>query len=220
MDGATFYAYVLRKFIRTDKSTEVYEATTDTVANMLIKFKSDDFKEEAYITGISAVGDYQIALPSDFGHLIGNVSVIDTSNDNAYCEMNKISKQTYDEKYADRLLDSTGNMNLSVPRDFCIYAGQLYIGPVPDKTDYKFQINYTTEQTAEVASDTVAVPFTTRYSHRVVLRNGVLFELHDGLENFEEAAYYKSLFLNGLNDIVEMENDNRSDNERVVYQGV
>jgi len=104
MDGATFYAYVLRKFIRTDKSTEVYEATTDTIANMLIKFKSDDFKEEAYITGISAVGDYQIALPSDFGHLIGNVSVIDTSDDNAYCEMNKISKQTYDEKYADRLL--------------------------------------------------------------------------------------------------------------------
>ena len=220
MTGANFYAYVLRKFKRTDKSTEAYEAMTDTVSLMQIKFNSDNYSQESYISGIDTIGEYQIGLPTDFGQIIGTVSVTDTASDDNYANLNKISKQAYDAKYGDRLLTSTGNMNLAVPRDFCIYAGQLYIGPVPDLITYRYQINYTTENATEVASGTATVPFTAELRHRNVLRNGVLFELHDGLENFEEAAYYKQLFLDGLNDIVKQEASNRADGVGVSYSGI
>ena len=221
MTGAETYAYILRKFIRPDKETEVYEAITDVISDIHVKFKPADYTEETYVSGISTVGEYQIALPSDFGHIIGTISLTDTSGDTQYDNLKKISKQTYDAKYTDRLLTSTGNMNLSVPRDFCIYAGQIYVGPVPDLTTYRYQMNYTTENTSEIASDTAVVPFTSELRDRNMLRNGVLFELHDGLENFEEAAYYKALFLDGIKGLIERERRNAAPtSENVAYNGI
>ena len=221
MTGAEFATYVKRKFLRTDKDTEIYEATTDVISDMNVRFKSEDYKEETYVAGISTVGEYQIALPSDFGHLTGNISIIDTAGDEYYPELQKISKNLYDLKYPDRLLSDTGKMNLSTPREFCIYAGQIYIGPVPDLTTYQYQLNYTTENTAAITSLTDPVRFTSELRHRNILRNGVLFELHDGLGNYEEAAYYKSLYLADLQAIIDMERINSSaTSENVAYHGV
>jgi len=221
MTGAEALAYVKRKFLRTDKDTEIYEALTDVISDMNVRFKSEDYKEETYVAGISTVGEYQIALPSDFGHLTGNISIIDTAGDEYYPELQKISKNLYDLKYPDRLLSDTGKMNLSTPREFCIYAGQIYIGPVPDLTTYQYQLNYTTENTAAITSLTDPVRFTSELRHRNILRNGVLFELHDGLGNYEEAAYYKSLYLADLQAIIDMERINSSaTSENVAYHGV
>jgi len=221
MTGSSFRDYVVRKFLRTDKDTELYEAATDTISLMQVKFKSDDYKQESYIAGISTVGEYQIGLPTDFGHIIGLVSLTDADDDSAYNNLRKISKQKYDEMYGDRLLTTVGNVHTALPRDFCVFAGQLYIGPVPDKITYRYQINYTTENETEIASDTAIVPFTAELRHRNILRNGVLFELHDGMENFEEAAYYKQLFLDGLNDIIKQERNNSSGvSENVTYHGI
>jgi len=136
MTGSEFCTYVKRKFKRTDKDTEIYEAATDVIADMHVRFMPADYTEEAYVAGISTVGEYQIALPSDFGHIIGTVSITDTAGDDEYSNLKKISKQKYDEMFTDRLLTSTGNMNLSTPTHFCIYAAQLYVGPVPDLTTY------------------------------------------------------------------------------------
>ena len=219
MTGANFYAYVLRKFKRTDKSTEAYEAMTDTISLMKVKFKSDSYKEETAVSGISTLGEYQMGLPSDFGHIIGNISMTDTSDDSDYPALKKISKQKYDDLYGDRLLTSTGNMNLAVPKHFCIFAGQIYVGPVPDKITYKYQMNYTTEESSDVTSVTDPVPFTQELRFRNVLRNGVLFELYDGMENYEEAGYYKALWQDGLNDIILMEENNAMDEGSVCYSG-
>jgi hypothetical protein len=220
MTGSEFATYVKRKFKRTDKDTELYDAATDTILLMQVKFAPEDFKEEAYVSGISSVGEYQIGLPDDFGHIIGTASIIDTADDEYYCPLKKISKQKYDELYSDRLYTDTNKMHTAVPQHFCIYAGQIYLGPVPDKTTYQIQINYSTETTSEVTSSTDPVPFTSELRHRNVLRNGVLFELHDGLENFEEAAYYKQLFLDGLNDIIKQERANIAPiNDNVIYSG-
>jgi len=186
---------------------------------MRVKFKSDNYSEEAYIAGISTIGEYQVLLPADFGHIIGEISVIDTAADQWYAPLKKISKQRYDELYTDRELASTGNMNLDVPRHFAIFAGQIYLGPVPDLTTYQFGINYTVEDSADVTTSTDPIPFTVELRHRNVLRNGVLFELHDGLENFEEASYYKSLFLDGLDDIVRMEATIKDDQVGACYSG-
>lgn len=214
MTGAEFLAYVKRILKRTDKDTEIYEATTDTIADMRLQLKSELYKEEAYITGITSLGDYRITLPADFGHLIGDVTCVDDSTDTTY-KLNKISKQTFDEKYGDRL---TSDPLDGVPLDFCIYAGQIYIGPVPDSVSYVYYINYTTEAYTEVAAATDPVPFSEDY--RNILRAGVLAEVYSGLEFFDEANWWRSMYIDGLTKIKSNDDGNIGDNERVVYHGI
>jgi len=220
MTGPEFLAYVKRKFIRGDKDTEIYESTTDTIALMEMKFSPDDNRSEEYISGISTVGEYRIGLPTDFVRIIGNVSIIDTSDDCEYPNLQKISKQTYDRLYTDRILSDVGNVHTDLPRHFCIYDGQLYLGPVPDKITYRYQCNFITDNTTAISASTTTVPFSTEFRERTVLRNGVLFELHDGMENFDEAAYYKSLFLDGVRDLETLDERNRGDSLNVQYRGI
>ena len=220
MLGSDFYTYVLNKFKRTDKSTEAYQAMTDVIADMRLQMKSEDFKEEAYVTGISTLGDFQIGLPSDFGHIIGKVTVTDTDSDSTYPPLNKIDKQEYDELYPNRLNSTVSNRISGVPQHFCVYAKQLYIGPVPDKTTYKYQFNYTTEDYAEITAVTTNVPFSGKY--RNILRDGVLWQLNDGLQNFNEANYYLALYRDGLSKIIsnDFENTSNATDNAVQYNGV
>ena len=214
MTGTNFLAYIKRKFIRTDKDTECYEAMTDIIADIRLRTDSEDYKEEAYISGISTLGDYRIALPSDFGHILGEISVIDSSSDQNYGTIMKISKEKYDTLYGDRLLT---NYNDGVPKHFCIFAEQIYIGPVPDSTSYRYQINYTTENYTEMTSD-AEIPFTDRY--RNIIRAGVLMELHDGLENYEESNYWRVIYNDGVEKIIKNYNDNIDDNQPLEYAGI
>ena len=57
MTGAEWKAYVLKKFKRNDKDTELFQATTDTIADMRLQFDSEDYKEEAMLQGL-LLGDY------------------------------------------------------------------------------------------------------------------------------------------------------------------
>jgi len=218
MTGQEFRDYVVRKFIRTDKDTELYEATTDIIADMRLQFLSEDFKEETYSSGISTVGEYKLGLPTDFGHIIGDISVTDTDEDTEYGTLQKISKQRYDELYGDRLLASTTNMDLGIPKHYCIYAKQIFIGPVPDLTTYRYQFNYTTESFTEVTAATDPVPFTDR--HRNTVRAGVLAELYDGMENFQEAQYYRSMYIDGLGKLAANDETNTQDDAGVCYRGI
>jgi hypothetical protein len=217
MTGSDFLTYVKRVFKRTDKDTEIYEAMADTVADIRLQLKTEDYKEEAYIAGISTLGEYRIALPSDFKHLIGNVTLVDNSGVSTKT-LNKISKQTYDEKYGDRLYTTTSNQLDGEPVDFCIYAEQIYIGPVPDSISYRYYINYTTEDYAAIVAGTTLVPFTDRY--RSTVRSGVLAEVYAGLEALEESNYWRALYVDGLVKIKSNDDDNIADNESIVYHGI
>ena len=217
--GPEFLAYVKKKFIRTDKDTEIYEAITDTISDIKYDTKLEAYKEEAYIVGISTLGEYRIALPADFGSLIGDVILIDPDTNDSRI-LNKISKQEYDEKYSDRLYSAYADMDSSMPIDFCIYAGQIYLGPVPDKTTYKYQINYSTYETTAITASTTSVPFTSNYFERNVLRDGVLAEMNDLMENYEEANYRRALFTVGKDKMVNKDDNNISDNQNVVYRGI
>lgn len=219
MTGAEFATYVKNKFKRTDKDTELFEATTDTIALMRLEFESDEYSQEATVSGISTVGEFRMAVPVDFGHIIGKILIKDTADDQQYNPLVKLSKQRYDELYHDRILSKVANVNTDVPRHFSIFAGQIYLGPVPDRTTFQYQIGYTTEDAVDVATGTAIVPFTEELRYRNVLRNGVLFELHDGLESFEEAAYYKQTFNDGLLRIIESENMNKDTQTNVIYNG-
>lgn len=218
MTGSEFLAYVKRVFKRTDKDTEIYEATADIIADIRLQIKAEDYKEEAYVTsGISALGDYRLALPNDFGHIIGEIKLVDDSG--GYTRtLKKISKQTYDKLYSDRLHASTSDVTLAPPVHFCIYAKQIFLGPVPDSTSYIYHINYTTEDYAAITSSTDPVPFSERY--RTILRAGVLSEVYMGLEAFEEANYWRQIYVDGLIKIKSNEDQNISDNEGVVYHGI
>lgn len=215
MTGSEFYTYVLKKFKRTDKSTEAYQATTDIIADIRLRLKTEGYKEEAYIVGITSLGDYRIALPSDFGHIIGEVLLSNPTENQNYGTLKKISKQLYDEKFQDRTLTTPV---YGVPQYFCIYAGQLYLGPVPDKITYSYQINYTTESYTEVTSSTDPVPFTNLY--RNIVRAGVLAELHDGLENYEESGYWRELYNRGVAEIEKNERDNLTPLDNAQYNGI
>lgn len=215
MTGAEFLAYVKRKFKRTDKDTEIYQATTDIIADIRLRILAEDYKEEAHTVGITSLGDFKIALPSDFGHIIGSVTVTDPATDEDFLPLNKISKQEYDELYGTRL---TTNPDTGVPRDFCVYGKQLYIGPVPDKITYKYNINYSTEAYTEVTAATDPVPFSDRF--RNVLRAGVLKEMHNGLENYAEAAYWEKEYEAGGERIAKNDADNVSDHSSIRYNGI
>jgi hypothetical protein len=219
MTGQEFRDYVVRKFKRTDKDTELYEATTDIIADMRIQFNSEDFKEETYSSGITSIGEYKLGLPSDFGSIIGDISIIDTNTDEDYPVLKKISKQRYDELYPERLLTDTGKMDTGTPEHFCIYANQVFVGPVPDYTTYRYQFNYSTEPTEEITSTTDSVPFT-GYSERNTTRSGVLMELYDGMENYEESGVWERKYLTGLSKIAINDEDNIKDEDLAVYNGI
>ena len=57
MTGSDFLTYVKRKFPRSDKDTELYEAMTDIVSDIKYAVKTEDAKEEAYVASISTIGD-------------------------------------------------------------------------------------------------------------------------------------------------------------------
>jgi hypothetical protein len=215
MNGQEFRDYVVQKFKRTDKDTEIYQATTDIIADIRLRLKSENYKEEAYSVGITSLGEYRISLPTDFGHLIGDITVVDVDTDDVYPPLKKISKQVYDAKYGDRLLSDEDE---SIPQEYCIYGNQIYLGPVPDKITYKYQMNYTTEPYTEVTASTDPVPFSEHY--RNVLRCGVLKELHEGLENFDEAKYWQGEYEAGGEKISQNDKDNIADRGNVAYNGV
>jgi len=217
MTGASFLAYVVRVFKRTDKSTEIYEATTDVIADIRLQLKTEDYKEEAYVTGISTLGDYRIALPSDFGHLIGGITLVDDTSGHTRV-LKKISKQSYDEKYGDRLHSALADVNDAMPTEFCIYAGQIYLGCVPDDVTYKYYMNYTTEAFTEVTAATDPVPLTDNY--RYMLRAGVLAHLYEGLEQYDESNYWIGKYTEGLMKLKANDDDNTSSQEGVTYHGV
>jgi len=125
----------------------------------------------------------------------------------------------YDEKYGDRLYDAYTDMNSGYPLDYCIYADQIYLGPVPDDVTYKYQINYSTDDITAISASTTSVPFTTNYNERNILRSAVLSEMHDLMENYEEANYWRSLYLAGKDKMVTKDNRNVDDKDRVVYHG-
>lgn len=191
MTGSDFYAYVLRVFKRTDKSTEAYEAMTDVVMDVKLRYFFEDFKVEAYSAAIVSLGDWRLSLPSDFGHLIGNVRLID--NNGSSRELNKLTVEAFKRKYPNN--DGTDVIR-ALPEDFCVYSGQILLGSVPDSIDYNYQIDYSTEAAEVMSSGTLNVPFTDRY--RWIMRELVLAELYDGVSQFDEGSRHKKKGEDGI----------------------
>lgn len=216
--GANFYTYCLAVLKRTDKSTEVYQAMTDIIRDMRLRFLSEDFKSINTALTISTIGNYSVALPSDFGHIIGDVMMKDTSADESYPPLNKISIEEYNKKYPDRFNTAVGNKMTGIPYDYCIFSGDLLVGPPVDKTTYEFRFAYSTEDGVEISSGTSDVPFTDKY--RKTVRYGVLQLMYEGLENYEEADKWELKYERDLVKIIDNDRLNVKDNLPIKYSGV
>lgn len=217
MTGQEFRDYVVKKFKRTDKDAEIYDAITDVISDMRLQMKLDNDKSEGTLTALTILGQYALDVPTDFCSLIGSITLINnTTGENK--TLGKISKEKYDEITTDRYFTTVANMYKGVPEYFCVYGNQILISPVPDSLSYVYKINYTKDAHDTYTALSSTVPFTDRY--RNILRSGVLKELYDGMENFEESGYWAGEYGGGLGKIYLNEKENKSDNQSIQYSGV
>jgi len=205
MLGLDLHNYILSTFRRTDKTTQIYEAITDTIMDIKLQFEFDSFKVEAYSTSISVLGDYKIDVPSDFGHLVGAMRCND-GNGNSRILL-KLSKEQFDELYPD---PNAVNVSKAMPTHYCLFGEQFLFGNVPDRIDYSYEFSYTTEASDVITASTANVPFSDRY--RECLKFGALMRLYAGLDDDEKAAKWKNFYDNEIAKIAANEIQNNSGN--------
>lgn len=183
MDGASFYAYLLRTFIRTDKQTEAYEAITDAVMTISREFAFQEIQSEQETTDqISVLGDYKLSLETNTDYLISDVVLRDGDSSR---QLIMIGKSEFDNLYPN---PASSTVNKSKPVHACVYAGQIYLGPVPDSTSYDYYISQATKLTTAITSGTSSVPFS-GLDMRECLKLFSLQKIYGVLENMElEAA--------------------------------
>jgi hypothetical protein len=213
MTGQEFRDYCVRTFKRTDKDTELYEALTDVIFDIKLQMNSEDFKIERCTAEIPVAGDYTFAVQTDFGHLIGDMTLVNPAGGS--WPLIKVSKAVYDAYYPSQ---NETNPVTGSPRHFCLFGGVFYVGPTPDLTTYKYQYNYTTEAATAITSATANVPFTDRY--RWVVKDNVLARLYLDLDDDEKAQKYLQLGTAGLMKIINNENNNTEAPTFVRYSGV
>jgi hypothetical protein len=189
MTGEDWYDYLIRRgFKRTDKETEVYEVTTDVIQQMRRRFMFDEAETETTTTDtISVAGDFKITVESDLGLLLGVV----LEDDDTGTPLTRVSKSRFDQLYPSINIES----DTGYPKHYCVYAGSIYIGPIPDSTAYAYRLSYS-RRAGTITSSTTGVPFTDLY--RDVLADGVLSALYRDLEEYDKADRHKAAFEEGF----------------------
>jgi hypothetical protein len=209
MTGSELYSYILKDFKRTDKSTEMYQAITDTVRDILSRHPFDVTRTEAQTSaGFSAAGDYKLALPSDVGKLI-LIRLID--GDDSFV-MGRLTKDAYDRKYPNQ---GDEDVDTGTPKEYCIFNNEIQVGPATDSTDYELEIVYSEELAADVDASTTSVTFSGE--HRETLKAGALFRMYNGLEEYERAAVWERFYEKGIEQMIKRDNDRADAPARVNY---
>lgn len=200
MSGSDFRDYIVsdKGFVRTDKDQQIYAAVTDAIQKLRRRFAFDEAETEAETTDqIAVLGDFKLAIESDLGLLLG---VVLEDGQNAL-PLLKVPKYRYDALYPDANV-TTGR---GYPQHYCVYAGQIYIGPVPDLVSYNYRLSYS-KRAGAVTAATAGVPFTDLY--RDVLADLVLALLYDGLEEYDKADRHRAAFEAGYIEITRRERAN------------
>ena len=201
MTGSEFYAYVLKTFKRTDKSTEIYDAIADTVVDMCERMGFEETKVEAYtVDGIAELGDYKVDLPPDFARLLGDVRWSDQQDSGT---LTKLSKQEFNEKFPDPDGDDPID---GKPTHYCVFGNQILLGPVPDRTTYEYQIDYSSFPGDDAVTGSTTVRFTDKA--RECVKFGTLARLFEVVEMFDLADRYRVRFENELAQFVASEQEN------------
>lgn len=199
MSGSDFYDYLLRLgFKRTDKATEVYEAITDAIQIMRRRFSFDEAKTEKTSTDtITTLGDFKVSIESDLGLLRGVVLEDGTTA----VPLIQRTKEQYDDLYP----DANVTADRGYPKHYCVFAGSVYIGPIPDAVTYAYRLSYSM-RAGTVTSSTTGVPFTNVY--RDILANLTLSRLWAALEEYDKAGYHESEYEREMDEALSRERKN------------
>lgn len=206
MSGSDFYDYVIRTFKRDDKSTEVYEAITDTVRDMRLRYEFDEATEDTTTTDtISTLGDFTLELESDMSMLLG-VTLQDSTT---ATPLKLRTKQQFDSLYPDIHVTN----DRGYPKHYCIFAGNIYVGPVPDSTAYTYRVSQS-NRGGSVTSSTTAVPFTG--IDRELIKHGTLSRLFVMLEKPDLATIHEELYRDRLGVNIDRERKNKGQGTFIV----
>lgn len=211
MTGEAFRDYIVdsKGFVRDDKDAMIYDAITDAIQAMRRRFSFDEAQAEATNTDtIDTLGDYRFEVESDLGMIMG----ITLEDDENAEPLIRISKAQFDALYPDAAVTS----DRGYPKHYCIFAGQVHIGPVPDSVDYAYRQSYS-RKAGVVTSSTVTVPFTAQY--RDILAEKVLELLYTALEEYDKADRHAGRFEVGFRDAKTKERHNQGLGTFVVRPG-
>jgi len=209
MTGQEFRDYVVRTFIRTDKDTEIYEATTDVVQMLMTSYPFDDFKTIKADASIASGNSF--TLESDFLRFDSPMMCLDTD---AGWELEQLTADDYERRFG---LYNAVSTETGVPQAFCVVNGTVYVGPRPDVATYAYRYIYEYYQSAAIVAGTTTVPFTT--INRKMLKHYVLGALYDELENQELANKHNAIGLAILTKMVDIDLRNTQGAITVKYQG-
>lgn len=206
MTGSNWLAYVKRQgFKRTDKDTEVYEATTDAVQLLRRRFGFSEAQAEAILTdSISILGDYKLNIESDHGLVVG-VTMEDGTNAH---DLIQIPKWQFNLLYPDINVSA----DRGYPKHFTIYNNAIEIGPAPDRVSYVYRVAYS--KRGGTISSSSLVPFTAEY--RDVLLDLTNHRLYAMLDEFEKSQWFQEQFENKFIDARRRENANQGNNTFMV----
>lgn len=185
MTGSDWRDYVVGQgFKRTDKDTQLFEATTDQIQIVRRRFSFDEAQVEATSTDTVAVlGDFKIAIESDLG-LMQGIVIEDGQNAD---RLVKKSKSEFDALYPDHNVST----HRGYPQHYTIFNSNIYFGPIPDDVSYSYRISYS-RRAGTIVSSTTGVPFTDLY--RDMLLEAVLSQLYIGLGEPEQALFHEQRF--------------------------
>lgn len=204
--------YVVRTFKRTDKTTEIYDATNEAIAEIRRTFATArEEKENSISQQIDTLGVYKMPLDSDYGLSVSDVFIRDRSQGRYLVP---ISKAMFDWMYSKWGSDAS---HRGRPKHYCLFGGHVLVGPVPDSTAYNYVFSFSKDDHVLVTGTTTAIPFTTT-DYREILKHGVLMRIYSGVENDAQALKYGQFWLNGLKQIEKKEDRNRRSVTVTCYQ--
>lgn len=210
LTGLQMHDYIVHGGLnRDDRDTQVYEAVTDTILELDQIMTFGEREVETVSTDvISIAGDYKINLEVDHGSLI-SVRLKDGTSFGR--RLTIVSKTLFDLMFP----NPGSNSNIGYPKFFCIFGGQVLVGPVPNRQTYNYTFSYSKRLVAPITAATDAVPYSAQY--REVLKDGSLWRVWGGLKNTEQEDRYSARFIAGKERIKKYERDNKRGPLCVLY---
>ena len=188
MTLSNFLTYVRRDFKRTDKNTEITQAYNDMIYWVAALMPHGNYKFQSYIATVNAQEDYP--LPSNLIHLMHPVKFLEGSGTNDYgYPLDFISKHDYDIKYPNP--NRTSPTDKGQPTVYTVFSRSILLGPLPDKSTYLLEINWSKRPTT-LSADSDTSSLGAEWDE--VFKQGTLERAYAGMGMIDEANYWASLY--------------------------
>lgn len=203
---STIVAEVMTKSLRTDQESRIESLLNLVLRQMSQSYTEDgeplpfeDLKKEHTFT--LTENDYYEALPSDFVFIYSDPEIqYDTDKGH---ELIKLSIDDFKAMYPNITNDTSSKAR---PAHYAIDRGNIYFGPKCDDDTYSVKMLYTFLHD-DISGDGDTIYFSDKFL--MCIRDGILAELFDELDDFEKSDRYMDRHLSLLRAIAVVEKRNR-----------